>query len=1203
VGKNIKSLQLGTLLLLVFGLLMVSLSVGTMQNTVLANGQAVQVYWSSEVQPMDGAWYQAPINIPYKLSQQPNLTVNAIDSSSMTTITIDPGVTYQTMQGIGSSLEESTVYNLARMSAGKRAEVLKALVDPVNGIGMNLMRICGGTSDFTGRAWYSYDDMPVGQTDPNLTNFSIQKDIDYNVISVIKEALSYNPNLKFFMSPWSPPGWMKDSGTMTGGSLKPENYAVAAKYYRMAIQAYQAQGIPIYAFTIQNEPGVSSSYPSCSYSWQQERDFVKAVKNEFTANNITAKVWILDHNFDMATNYAGQILADPSAYAATDGIAFHDYSGNPPEMSTLHNAYPDKEIFFTERSVWGTEGMDRITQYIRNWACTYNAWVTMLDQNRKPNNGPFTADPTLAIQSTSNYDTYWFIPEYYLTGQFSKFVQFGAKRIKSNYGSSTTVTNVAFLNPDNTIVTVVINQTATSQQFKILTQNGQIVATIPAKSVATYKWIADLPIVPIPTPAPVWFQNFESGNGFSAGTNATTIIDNSSANPGGVKCVNLTVTGLGDPGDSTQCVNITPQNGSSIDASMFDYLTFFIKDTQGANSHKVTIIDTSNAKWSNWVNIYSVLNQWKKIAMPLENVGGVNLAAIKEIRIGEYNPGTYYIDDVYFAASSAGNPPPFGPTATPGPTSTPVPTATPGPTSTPVPTATPGPTSTPMPTSTPTPTPTPIPSSAIPGKIEAENYSAMSGIQTESCSEGTLDVGWIDTGDWMDYNVNVSTTGSYTVQYRIASPNTTGQIQLKSGSTVLATTNVPNTGGWQNWQTVTATVSLSAGAQTLRLYASGGGWNINWFEFTLGSGPTPTPGGSSSVWYQNFESGTGFTAGTGATVASYADTANTGGSKCVKLTFSSSGDPGTSSNCVNVTPQSGSSIDASSKNYLIFFVKDTQGANTIKVTIIDTSNATWSGWTSAQSVQNQWTKISVALSSVSGINKAAIKEIRLGEWNAGTYYFDDMYCAVNSSDGIPGFGPTPTPGPTATPTPTPSGFKWAFEDANGSGTWNWSITWSGNGSSIEVGSYNDLPGSTAQKYAGASSIKFHFTHAGGAGNAGGSITTKPDGTGVEPTSQAERDAGKNLSSYNYLRFYIKGDSNSQARIKIRDTSDSETAGVELTGYVTPSSTWQVVTIPLSAFNWTNVNKASIKELKFLIESNTYSAGSWTFYLDNIEFIP
>jgi alpha-L-fucosidase 2 len=134
--------------------------------------------------------------------------------------------------------------------------------------------------------------------------------------------------------------------------------------------------------------------------------------------------------------------------------------------------------------------------------------------------------------------------------------------------------------------------------------------------------------------------------------------------------------------------------------------------------------------------------------------------------------------------------------------------------------------------------------SQIPGKVEAENYSAMYGIQVESCSDtgGGTDVGWIDAGDWMDYNVNVATTGSYNVEYRVASAGTTGQVQLRSGATVLATTNVPNTGGWQTWTSITATVNLNAGTQTLRLYAGGTGFNVNWMNFTSGGGnPTPTP--------------------------------------------------------------------------------------------------------------------------------------------------------------------------------------------------------------------------------------------------------------------------------------------------------------------------------------------------------------------------
>jgi xylan 1,4-beta-xylosidase len=130
----------------------------------------------------------------------------------------------------------------------------------------------------------------------------------------------------------------------------------------------------------------------------------------------------------------------------------------------------------------------------------------------------------------------------------------------------------------------------------------------------------------------------------------------------------------------------------------------------------------------------------------------------------------------------------------------------------------------------------------IPGKIEAENYSAMSGIQTENTGDtgGGLDVGWTDAGDWMDYTVNVQTTRTYTVEYRVASPYTTGQIQLKkSDGTVLATNNIPNTGGWQTWQTVTASVNLTAGVQTLRVYSSAGGWNLNWFNFISASSGIP----------------------------------------------------------------------------------------------------------------------------------------------------------------------------------------------------------------------------------------------------------------------------------------------------------------------------------------------------------------------------
>jgi glucosylceramidase len=475
----------------------------------------VNVVWSSEKNPRDAAWYTAPMDFQYKLTPQPDITLTQPGSSAGTIFTVDPSVKYQTIYGMGSSLEETSVYNLRLMSQAKRTEALRLLLDPVNGIGMNLMRVCIGASDFTGRPWYTYDDLPAGQTDMSLSKFSIQKDIDYGIIQVIKEAQAINPAMKIFASPWSPPAWMKTPETITGGSLKPGMYTVLAQYYVKFIQAYQLQNIPIYAITLQNEPGhVTGSMPSMGLSYQEEIELVKALKAEFQKNNITTKLWIHDHNFDNTLSFPGNVLADPAAYAATDGTAFHDYGGTPSQMTDLHNLYPNKEIFFTERSVWGAEGMDRIAQYFRNWACTYNGWVSMIDQNNKPNNGPFYADPTLLIKGTSSADSYWVIPELYLTGQYSKYVQYGAKRISSNYGTSGALTNVAFLNPDGKIVMVIINNSSSTQTFAVNCQGNQFEGSIPAKTVGTYIWKSDLPLSS--TPARAMASLTENETTFSA---------------------------------------------------------------------------------------------------------------------------------------------------------------------------------------------------------------------------------------------------------------------------------------------------------------------------------------------------------------------------------------------------------------------------------------------------------------------------------------------------------------------------------------------------------------------------------------------------------------------------------------------------------------------------------------------------------------
>ncbi|GAA4261835.1 hypothetical protein GCM10022255_096090 [Dactylosporangium darangshiense] len=463
-----------------------------------AAATAVQVYWSSEsrtagYEPKNGNWYTNPATglagTPYQLSRQADIPIGAASGSA--TVTVDTNTKYQSILGVGSSLEESTIYNLSRMSAAGRDRALRTLVDPSAGAGFNVARITFGTSDFTSHDFYTYDD---GAADPSLSRFSIQRDIDYNIIATLKQALAINPNLKIFASAWSAPPWMKTSNNIIGGSLNSTYIPTLATYYRRAVQAYVAQGIPIYALTLQNEPLFSpADYPGMLVSADQERQLAKALRTELTNASLgTVKIWAFDHNFSEGASYAQGVLGSAAshsdAYGSVDGIAFHDYAGDPSAMATVKASYPDKDVLMTERSVWGTAGADRIVQYFRNSATLYEGWVSMLDQNRSPERWSGSPDPTMLVQSTTNRDTYWALPDYDMIAQFSKFVQAGARRVATGYGSTGSVTNVAFLNPDGTLVTVVVNQTSASQAFTLRVGTQQVQSTLPAKTVGTYLW-------------------------------------------------------------------------------------------------------------------------------------------------------------------------------------------------------------------------------------------------------------------------------------------------------------------------------------------------------------------------------------------------------------------------------------------------------------------------------------------------------------------------------------------------------------------------------------------------------------------------------------------------------------------------------------------------------------------------------------------
>jgi glucosylceramidase len=449
-------------------------------------------WWSSESHAFqldnpDTIWFQCPRAIAHKLDRQPDLPITAIGGDAATLIDLDPSTTFQSILGTGISMEESSVANLWILPPDKRLELLTRMFDPVHGMGLNLVRVTIGTSDFTGTDWYTYDE---GPSDANLSRFSIQRDLDLGIIDVLRQILAINPAVTFFASPWSPPGWMKDSGQIAGGSLLTDHIPALAGYLRSFVEAYRDQGIPIYALTLQNEPrSQSDDMPTCFVTAEQEAALVKALKAELAAAGLPTKAWVYDHNFDAAADYAGDLFRDTDALAAADGIAFHDYAGDPSAMTALHDLYPGLDMVFTEKTLWGVAGVERAAQYFRNWSTTYTSWLTMLDQDGLPNRGPNSQKPRRFMRSvTYTEDTYYATPEHYLFGLYSRFVQAGARRIASDAGSTSAVTDVAFVNPDGTIAAVVINQTDEPQTFALRSEGNQIWAQLDGKTAATYVW-------------------------------------------------------------------------------------------------------------------------------------------------------------------------------------------------------------------------------------------------------------------------------------------------------------------------------------------------------------------------------------------------------------------------------------------------------------------------------------------------------------------------------------------------------------------------------------------------------------------------------------------------------------------------------------------------------------------------------------------
>ncbi len=423
----------------------------------------------------------------HKLSEQAAVIFQDAEPVSETVVTVDPSTTYQSILGLGSSLEHATAYNIRLLPEDQQREVIERIVDPDTGIGMNLMRICIGTSDFTGDPWYTYNDVPEGETDPDLSEFSIGNDRDY-LLPIIKMAREANPELLFFASPWSPPAWMKRRHTLLGSRINRDHFDPYARYLLKFIRAYESEGIPIYAITVQNEPNFPNpNYPTCLWRPEDQRLFIRDHLGPlFAREDEDALIWCWDHNWNYL-DFPRAILGDPEAAQYVDGTAFHLYEGEVEAQTALKEEFPDKHVYFTEGSTFGTRGAIRIIDILRNWARSYNAWVTVLDQDQKPNNGPHTASPTCIVLHKDDGMRLEYRYDYYMYGQFMKFIERGAVRIASE-GGNRRFQHVAFRNPDGRMVLVAANLNRDALEVAVVCEGNTAVVAIPSRATATLIW-------------------------------------------------------------------------------------------------------------------------------------------------------------------------------------------------------------------------------------------------------------------------------------------------------------------------------------------------------------------------------------------------------------------------------------------------------------------------------------------------------------------------------------------------------------------------------------------------------------------------------------------------------------------------------------------------------------------------------------------
>lgn len=449
-------------------------------------------------QPVNSAgtadWWVTRADKSALLAKQGPMSFNSTAThDSLPAIIVDPEKKYQSIDGFGFALTGGSAMHIINLSPTARRKLLTELFGTgINDLGISYLRVSIGSSDLNDHV-FSYDDLPAGQTDVRLAKFSLAED-KKAVIPVLKEILSINPKLKILGSPWSAPIWMKTNDNIQGGMLKEKYYPVYARYFVKYITGMKQQGITIDAITVQNEPFNNGNTPSMQLFAKEELNFIKNYLGPlFKSSGIKTKIILYDHNCD-APEYPISILTDPEARKYVDGSGFHLYAGPITAMTKVHDAFPDKNLYFTEYMIVNFGATfnniaNKVSRVIigatRNWSRNVILWNLAADSNFEPhtgNGGCSMCQGAITIDGdkvTRNIACY-------AIAHFSKFVPPNSIRIESTFPDS--LANVAFRTPAGKTALIVANTSHSPEKFNIRYEGNTIQPTLGSGSVATFLW-------------------------------------------------------------------------------------------------------------------------------------------------------------------------------------------------------------------------------------------------------------------------------------------------------------------------------------------------------------------------------------------------------------------------------------------------------------------------------------------------------------------------------------------------------------------------------------------------------------------------------------------------------------------------------------------------------------------------------------------